>query len=903
MSQTLTLKVKGLYTLPSELSEVPDGALAVADNIVIDGESVAQPRRGFDRQTYGFSSGSDRASKLFGYRDQLLAHSNSNQLSYYSGSGWSAYSGTYSVPSGADKIRAAESNSNFYFTSSEGIKKLDNYTSSVINAGAPTGLDGTGATTGASGFMADNSSVAYRVVWSIEDTNKNLILGAPSQRIIVSNTSGGTRDVSLTFTIPSTITTSYSYKVYRSNASATAATEPDDECKLVYDNNPTSAEITAKAVTITDSTPSSLRGESLYTNASQEGILQANTQPPIAKDMAVFQEVMFYGNTVSKHRYYTTLISVGGTGLVNGDVLAISGLVFTGAAAETVANAEFKVSTGGSAAQNIEDTAKSLVKVINQYSGNTTLYAYYLSGFDDLPGQILIEERGLGSSAFYVSTSRQAAWNPRPPLAQVFVAANVNIGTEFITVAGHGYSNGTAVKVVGFGGVPAGLTAGTTYYIIGATANTFQLSATSGGSAINLTSTGSAGNMYVYATTESSDNETLLNGLYFSKPQQPEGVPLTNLFKIGSAQKEIRRIIPLRDSLFILKDDGCFRLTGVYPNYRVDSFDNTVRLIAPEAAVNLNNQVFCLTDQGVVTITETGVSVVSRPIENIILELFGASQSGVDTYSFGVAYESDRKYILFTISNAGDLSATQAYVFNTFTNTWTRWPLSQTCGLVNPANNKLYLGDVDTNYVFEEIKNYDSKDIVDFRKTTTITVVSGNQITVSDASEISVGDIIRQSSSVFASITAINGSVLTVGAIASFTLATATIYGAIPVAIEWVPTTGGNPGIMKQFRETTFLFKEEYTGDCDISFNSEISPNFETVTITGTARATWGLFAWGGAPWGGAARKRPTRTYVLPEKQRCSQLSVKFEQSVGYSFFKLNGLSVIFEPGSERVIK
>lgn len=58
----------------------------------------------------------------------------------------------------------------------------------------------------------------------------------------------------------------------------------------------------------------------------------------------------------------------------------------------------------------------------------------------------------------------------------------------------HGFSNGNAV--VAFApngaGLPTGITEGTIYYVVGAATDTFQLSATSGGSAINITAVGKA---------------------------------------------------------------------------------------------------------------------------------------------------------------------------------------------------------------------------------------------------------------------------------------------------------------------------------------------------------------------------------------------------------------------------
>ena len=81
--QELKLKVRGLYTHPSDLSSVPDGALSRADDIVIDKEDTAEPRRGFNRSSGAFSDSTYRAAKLFMYQDYLFAQYSTNLLAYY----------------------------------------------------------------------------------------------------------------------------------------------------------------------------------------------------------------------------------------------------------------------------------------------------------------------------------------------------------------------------------------------------------------------------------------------------------------------------------------------------------------------------------------------------------------------------------------------------------------------------------------------------------------------------------------------------------------------------------------------------------------------------------------------------------------------------------------------------
>lgn len=54
----------------------------------------------------------------------------------------------------------------------------------------------------------------------------------------------------------------------------------------------------------------------------------------------------------------------------------------------------------------------------------------------------------------------------------------------------HPFLNGDAVIVYAPDGAPAGLTSGSSYYVVGKTTNALQVSATSGGSAIDITSAG-----------------------------------------------------------------------------------------------------------------------------------------------------------------------------------------------------------------------------------------------------------------------------------------------------------------------------------------------------------------------------------------------------------------------------
>ncbi len=63
---------------------------------------------------------------------------------------------------------------------------------------------------------------------------------------------------------------------------------------------------------------------------------------------------------------------------------------------------------------------------------------------------------------------------------------SVDLTANTIKQVAHGYSNGAQVVFVG-GTPPGGLTEGTLYYVVGAATDTYQVAATSGGAAIDLT--------------------------------------------------------------------------------------------------------------------------------------------------------------------------------------------------------------------------------------------------------------------------------------------------------------------------------------------------------------------------------------------------------------------------------
>lgn len=908
------LKIAGLNTSNNELSSVSEGSLALARNIDILSADIAQPRRGFElAAATGYADTAHRTDKLFFYQDKMFSHHGTlgaaSLLKYYN-SGWQSV-GSYDAPSGR-RMQTVSANQNLYFTTDEGVKKLDVYSGTVANAGIPKALNMEVALTATGtwfeGEIADQI-VAYRNLWAKYDANDNLIVGAPSGRTYATNNLGAGNDksVGVLIYIPSGISTANFCQLYRSLvvASPTATpVEPSDELYLTYEVTPTAGSFTSysktfldaavntgtEVITITahgfatgdvvtvsnsggalptglaastqyyvisattdtlklsasyggaavnitaaagggthtiagagviyidDITPEELLGAALYTNATQEGLVYQNEQPPLARDIATFKDCTFYAYTTSKHRYYLTLLSA--SSMANDDTVTIGGVTYTAKAAESAVAAQFKRFTAGSASQNIDDTAKSLVNVINRYS-SSTVYAFYLSSGSDLPGKILLEERSIGGTAFAITASVATYWSPA--------------------------------------GIPSS------------------------------------------GSTETSTNDNFKNGLAWSKPKQPEHVSLVSYEQVGSEDDEILRIVPLKDALIIFKQDGIFRLTGSYPSFDIELLDSSAKLIGAETPSILNNEIYCLTDLGICRVSDS-VEIISLKINQEIIQNISTNATLIASIGFGQGYETEKKYYLFLPSSSGDTYPTFAYVYNIFTNSFVKHYLNATCATVYAKT--LYFGNGATEYVMKERKNYSYLDYADYNFTANITVISSLSITIdAGADNVAVGDILWQSNSLFATVTAINSitSVLTIDQDPGFTVAACTLLKAIDTKLKWTVFVDPSPGMTKQYHSAQFFFQEAFNGNAYIGFSTDLAPSEEQVLLAGNDNGSWGLFPWGTEPWGGVNTPRNWSQWTPRGKQRCSQMNVSFAHRWGYSTWKMTGAMLNGDPGSEKI--
>lgn len=904
MSQFASLKCRGLHTFANNLGSLPEGALTVADNVVVDKQDTIEPRRGFRLYGSALPSSNDRASQLLTYKGRILRHYSSS-LQFDNGAGiFTAFDGTYSEVDAGLRIKGVEVQGNFYFTTSDGIKKIaaeeaadisatsissaggiratdislyaagaGNLTNAVgnptvvtstahglhtgqsitiINSNSTPTLDGThvvtvvtantftipvnvtvlgsaGSWKAATGYLSDGTTVAYRIVWGFKDVNDLQILGAPSgiaaisyglsgtitgytdaadtevttaaahgltsgQKITISNsgpatafiidgtrtitvtgastfkfspaldTSTGTtagntgtwatadtRDVQLNISIPADVTVNHFLQIYRTAPSTEGS--PGDDHKLVYEANPTSAEITAKEMIVVDSQPNDLRdgGADLYTNRnSGEGINQANLAPPVARSITTYKNTVFLGNTRTRH--IKAINYLGPSGITNGDYLLL---------AQTTTSTGTITASSVASPTAVTSTAHGLLTgdyvIITNSTGGvgfTPINGIYLITFVDanhftIPVNVTVA----GTTASWVKANIEkytfaAVENYLSGNRDVLLASS---GTASQNITDTSRSlvrviNKTSTLINAYDISSVDSNPGQLEFNAKTLAdNHFAFFANNSVIADNFSPTLPV----ITAAIKSSDystNDVYKNRVYYSKTSQPESMPYLNFFDVGARDKAILNIKALRESLYIFKEDGIFRLVGDNAsNFNISLFDSSANLLAPDTVAVLNNQIYLLSTQGVAVVSDTGVSIISNNIENLILNTTTTSYPNFAKAAFAVTSENDRSFMLFTVTNTADTYATQCFRFNVFTNTWVRWDISKRCGIVN-LDNKIYLGATDTNYIEVERKDFAAIDHCDRDLDATIGggVIVDNAVVFACLVVPTVGDVVLQ---------------------------------------------------------------------------------------------------------------------------------------------------------------
>ena len=876
------LSAKGLQTSPNNLGAGSVGALVEASNVMIRYPDVIEPRRGqaeYRQLPTGYPN-PKLIRQLMLFNDEVVIQTSQGDVL----SPDPSTAGRFEIvasevvqPSTAgfqQKLKWAVSASNLHLTTQKGMQVLEDLEGTPVR---PSGLpfptqpfiDLYVATDTANNWLDNGNSVAYRIVFGYVDVHDRLYLGPPSPfPITIANTSGAARAVSIRIdttnlpTIPSgDLFPRLFVQVYRS-AEFTTGIEPNDELYLVTERffQPTETSV----ITINDETPSNLvGGAKLYTNPTAEGAVQENSPAPFARDVASWDQRLWYANTEQPQSLGLQIVGVGGTtGLQVGDKIRFayaddSVVVTMEAVSGTPTDIdEFTITTSGTPSENVDNTTRSLALNLDDYfiDPNPLLVkppcrAFIVPGTATSPSTLFLQ------GADGVRGDRQAFTVSLIPARISYTAGASTI--TFGTATDGGYKTGDTIYLTSASGLETttrtlGTFTGpaTWTFTGGSLPIAFASGTTSRSQALASAAFNPQLPIYGFEALDvASSNDAAPNRLYYSKGDLPEAVPVLNYVNVGTSAKAILRIYPNRNRLIVFKEEGTFVVYGGEGVYTVQLLDDTVQILAPDSIASVGSTVFALMDDGVVAITESSLAPVSEVINATLQPYLGTNNRLVtSSLTFGVAHESDQLYSLWLPYVEGVSTYGSVFVYGIRSNAWTTWDLEGTCGRVNPTNDTFYWArkeSVGDSYMVMAERH--ASTIYDYRD---------------DGDEFS---------------------------------------RFIPIVVTYAPFVLGNAAASKQLREIHTHFRRAPSTDVVLSWNIQTDikeAGTDTVRILGPD-----FEALNSDYIGPFTMPTQARSPVPQQYQRATYYLLRFQGSIQDQYFALNGLSLVYEMTSERTTK
>lgn len=707
-----------------------------------------------------------------------------------------------------------------------------------------------------------------------------------------------TTDITITARIPDGITSTHFLEVYRTPDTVGATVDPGDAQQKVLEVIPTNVDLAAKSVTFTVVTPNTMLDELIYTAAGEDPKLE----PPLAMRMAAYNDRLFFGDVAGFQNFTLHIIAIPSFS----EVLQIGGINFAGDDPEDPPAGEWKIYTDGTYAQNIDRTARSLVRAINGKTGST-LHAIYISSGLDAPGKILIRRRAYDQTAFSLTLGGGGnidAYFPR--LTQRFA---FGAGTGALTRAG-------STVTVDFGTAEHGLVAGQTFILEAATTadpnfpvGTKTVASVPDATHVTYTEAGAAAsnaNAYLLYDRDKdsvrSTNERQEGAYAFSEAGDPDAVPGSNFDVDGDAEESVLGFAQVGDSLFVAKDDGLWRgrfIEGTN-DFATENRDATLRGLSPGSFKTLDERAFLLTERGVVAIPEFGpIEEVGMPVETDLPE---TKSDTLRQYGFAVVQENTHTYMLWALfeDSGNPTIPTTAYVYNTTSKAWTKWDRRATAGATDPSDGRLYLALGDANKVAQELRGHTYASHHDGSFATSITAVSTSSVDPNGSYTVTVtlnalptdwtlqvGDTLLQEDRA-GSATAVSLGPKTVAipwntAYGEWAVDTVLVHRSYETNVQWLPFRGGNPGVEKTWKDAALLFRKgSFQGGKGVFLTEyEAAESADLIsTIAGTSRLLE------------AGKEQPLLMDVPPAASSGQQLSLEFRVRNALAAWELQGAKI-----------
>lgn len=900
--QELELRPVGLYTDPNPHGGAPKGALRVAQSVVLRRDGLLEPRPGFERSSASLT-GTDPSMLIPFDGDLLIIEKNSGTEKtdwYNSGSPTNVKDDdSADLDWDMDHIGAAEARGNLYLATQDSVRKLTSSNdTAAAKAGAPRPYEWSLNTNTAGSVIDQYGARAYTAVIRRTDSNGVVVRSPVSPAAIVNSSAAASKRVDFTvyFDSDEVIGTSVAgtpgdtLEIYRTPqvvGSASAIGVPGEEYFLIEEHELTSAEAGSGFYTSFDNKSDDLAGAALYTNPSQEGILQNNDYRHIAKDLALFKNSLFSANVKGPHRLTFTAAkgwvdqtgNASGLGYRNIDegVQTNGSSNITGIGATAISGVKVGMLITGAGIQ--EGTRVS--SILNPDSWTIVMTKTATSG--GTPAITLHDTVRIKIGALedlYYPISGAAGWSSFVFSFQVgwdsFNVASDYVFARFLSrsVYNSGYDptdEATLILEARQGETQA-----------------FEVFATHGSEYDPILPEPNAVNGF------DSVSDVRPNAIQWSKADQPEHVPEANYAVIGSDNHEILKLVPTKDALFVFKTDGVWRLTGfgAQSGWRIDPIDTSTFLLTPRTAGVLSGQVFAWTNRGLVHVRQDGIDPQGGIISKLAIgnklssiERSLAKYSTETPAAFLAINEKDDELILGVPNAAGDVGTNTLYVYNTKTRAWVEWPITLTHAVNNPADNLLY-GVAHWSDAVTIERSGGVVDTADREYAITINSVVGTKITIASGSGWTpgVGDCISQYSEDVGVITSVTSSTVFDVDMTGFSTGAAIGYDSFRSIIEFLAKTAGNPAARKHFQKVAVIW-EDLKGVRQFDF--EVSSSLDGASSVSETRSMTRSLS--------STQPRSEYFIVPTDHAVVSQLFPRVEVLQGGAEWALAGLGVTYE--------
>ncbi len=734
----------------------------------------------------------------------------------------------------------------------------------------------------------------------------------------------------LDFTIPQGLNSTYFYRIYRTSPSLSNDVEADESTlQQVYQLNLTAADISAGYVQYTDTVDDLFKNGYLYTNPNTgEGINSANFPPPTATDIAFFKEHVFMSNVKTDYTLELDLINSSAAGWEGGDYLDViqqnnptpttSATWISGFTVRYAMTPPDGLTVGQyvnfTNFTNIRNNFTVVVTAIaTDYIECTNFYIFDGSNNETNSVAVMRQVR-----RYTATTDGGVTYNTTEggvfdlELLSSSVAKNIDTTARSIVkvINRDSKSNIYASYTSSSQSLPGQM------FMYGRESNDYAAFQEYSRGLINFEISNfdpTLPSAQTYSTSSDFSvvmkSKNLTNAIFVSKQGEFEAFPLLRYRLVGSKSAAIQRIIPLKNSLIILKEDGIFSLRGTtFNDFIIVPLDTSITCNAIETVQVLNGAVYALTLDGVVRISETEASVVSRDIEPLLTSIFSLSSFSENTFSTSI--DDLRLYLLTTVSPSSGDPIT--YCYNYLTEQWTTWDILFKGGVVLTQDRTHYGIGIDNKIIRMRRKN-DKLDFCD--ESTSILELSNlatnkKSIDIVSNLSISAGDIFVWDGAINRVSSVAGNTVYFTGEINFDTDDTPVHYKGIRTMIATAPYSSSE-NVLYQWQEMVLSFRNQTCSELQLGFISDAN---ETDLATWQSEAWeggWGELGWGVFEWGGVTESstidvrtyaaQPVRIFIPLECQISTWLKLKLEHYQAGEAIQLQGIGYEVRKISNRV--